>query len=218
MSRVLALVSSRLLCRIDNKVWFEKDLVVYCTQQQQLLLIVSTRGILNTRFYLIFFYFPRVLGRVSLAEEVHCEMVGYHQSAQAQHFQHELDDDDEEFYHRHQQHQLQQQQQQQQRLQQRYNNFILFFEITCHRCISMLRISPQRSRAHYNRLQYRRMYRYGLSLLLVGALCNWIGFAQHYFAPVRYLVRHHYYCISIDLCVATSQTRAVSDTLFEATK
>jgi len=78
----------------------------------------------------------------------------------------------------------------------------------------MLRISPQRSRAHYNRLQYRRMYRYGLSLLLVGALCNWIGFAQHYFAPVRYLVRpllwhhHYYYCISIDLCSDKSDKRS----------
>lgn len=47
--------------------------------------------------------------------------------------------------------------------------------------------SPVRTASHYQRLQFRRMYRYGLSLLLVGALCNWIGFAQHYFAPVRYL-------------------------------
>ena len=43
------------------------------------------------------------------------------------------------------------------------------------------------SHSHYQRLQFRRMYRYGLALLLVGALCNWIGFAQHSFAPIRYL-------------------------------
>lgn len=47
--------------------------------------------------------------------------------------------------------------------------------------------SPERSSSRYQRLQFRRMYRYGLSLLLVGALCNWIGFVQHYFAPIRYL-------------------------------
>lgn len=124
------------------------------------------------------------------------EMVGYHQSAQAQHFQHELDDDDEEFYHRHQQHQ----QQQQQRLQQRYiillEIYIYIFKIAYQNLFEWNRIKsrilPQRSREHYNRLQYRRMYRYGLSLLLVGALCNWLGFAQHYFAPVRYLVSHFY--------------------------
>lgn len=47
----------------------------------------------------------------------------------------------------------------------------------------------QRSRgqSNFHRLQFRRMYRYGLSLLLVGVLCNWIGFAQNYFTPVRYL-------------------------------
>ena len=45
--------------------------------------------------------------------------------------------------------------------------------------------SPMGANSHYQRLQFRRMYRYGLSLLLVGALCNWIGFAQDYFAPVR---------------------------------
>lgn len=59
-------------------------------------------------------------------------------------------------------------------------------------------------RSHYQRVQFRRMYRYGLSLLLVGALCNWIGFAQHYFAPVRYLgvgcVVAGALCICIALC------------------
>lgn len=66
------------------------------------------------------------------------------------------------------------------------------------------RFSPTRSRSNYQRLQFRRMYRYGLSLLLVGALCNWIGFAQHYFAPVRYLgvgcVVAGALCICIALC------------------
>lgn len=64
--------------------------------------------------------------------------------------------------------------------------------------------SATRSRSHYQRIQFRRMYRYGLSLLLVGALCNWIGFAQHYFAPVRYLgvgcVVAGALCICIALC------------------
>jgi len=62
----------------------------------------------------------------------------------------------------------------------------------------------QQHRWYYQRLQFRRMYRYGLSLLLVGALCNWIGFAQHYFSPVRYLgvgcVIAGALCISIALC------------------
>ncbi|EFX86571.1 hypothetical protein DAPPUDRAFT_307779 [Daphnia pulex] len=64
--------------------------------------------------------------------------------------------------------------------------------------------SPTNGRSHYQRIQFRRMYRYGLSLLLVGALCNWIGFAQHYFAPVRYLgvgcVVAGALCICIALC------------------
>lgn len=64
--------------------------------------------------------------------------------------------------------------------------------------------SPTRDRSDYQRAQFRRMYRYGLSLLLVGALCNWIGFAQHYFAPVRYLgvgcVVAGALCICIALC------------------
>lgn len=64
--------------------------------------------------------------------------------------------------------------------------------------------SPTNGRSHYQRVQFRRMYRYGLSLLLVGALCNWIGFAQHYFAPVRYLgvgcVVAGALCICIALC------------------
>lgn len=64
--------------------------------------------------------------------------------------------------------------------------------------------SPSTSRSGYQRLQFRRMYRYGLSLLLVGALCNWIGFAQHYFAPVRYLgvgcVVAGALCICIAMC------------------
>ncbi|KAI9554227.1 hypothetical protein GHT06_019499 [Daphnia sinensis] len=64
--------------------------------------------------------------------------------------------------------------------------------------------SPTRGRSDYQRAQFRRMYRYGLSLLLVGALCNWIGFAQHYFAPVRYLgvgcVVAGALCICIALC------------------
>jgi len=60
------------------------------------------------------------------------------------------------------------------------------------------------SHSHYQRLQFRRMYRYGLALLLVGALCNWIGFAQHSFAPIRYLgvgcVLAGALCICIALC------------------
>ena len=38
-----------------------------------------------------------------------------------------------------------------------------------------------------DRMQFRRMYRYGLGLLILGIICNWIGFAQSYFAPIRYL-------------------------------
>ena len=60
------------------------------------------------------------------------------------------------------------------------------------------------SRSNYRRLQFRRMYRYGLALLLAGVLCNWIGFAQNYFAPVRYLgvgcVLAGALCVCIALC------------------
>lgn len=61
-----------------------------------------------------------------------------------------------------------------------------------------------RRRSNYHQLQFRRMYRYGLALLLIGALCNWIGFAQLYFAPVRYLgvgcIIAGVVCICIALC------------------
>ena len=55
-----------------------------------------------------------------------------------------------------------------------------------------------------SQVQFRRMYRYGLALLLIGVLCNWVGFAQSYFAPVRYLgvgcVLAGVLCICLALC------------------
>ncbi|KAK2714641.1 hypothetical protein QYM36_009013 [Artemia franciscana] len=41
--------------------------------------------------------------------------------------------------------------------------------------------------AAYLARQYRRSYRYGISLLMLGALLNWVGFAQSYLLPIRYL-------------------------------
>ena len=58
--------------------------------------------------------------------------------------------------------------------------------------------------ATYAQLQFRRIYRYGLCLLLAGVLCNWIGFAQYHFAPLRYLgvacVLAGVLCICAALC------------------